>query len=303
MALIDISFNNISGSEIRYYESHNIDVSLIGNKNDDEKKKNTLQNDVVTLTGKTEDSSTNKYSSNHSKALKAYLGFSKNQSTSDAAKSVEQNLSPTSSNKEQSETSEAIKDPLSKEDNKDKSSDSVKEDDKSESKNNDKKPNGEELTDEEQAKVTQMKERDTEVKTHEKAHQSAGGQYASAPSYETEKGPDGKSYVTDGHVNISISKEKTADATIKKMQQVIKAANAPAQPSGQDLKVAAQAQQTLNEAQAEKAKEASSNSSDNKKSDSSNSSTDSKDETKNTSSQTNDAQTSSKIAQKPQLSF
>ena len=44
------------------------------------------------------------------------------------------------------------------------------------------------------------------------------------------------------------------DKTIEKMRVVIKAAKAPAQPSGQDMKVAAEAQQTLNEAQMEKAK-------------------------------------------------
>ena len=57
-----------------------------------------------------------------------------------------------------------------------------------------------------------------------------------------------------GHVNIDTSKESDPDKTIEKMRVVIKAAKAPAQPSGQDMKVAAEAQQTLNEAQMEKAK-------------------------------------------------
>ena len=121
-------------------------------------------------------------------------------------------------------------------------------------KENDKKSNGEELTDEEQAEVQKLKERDQEVRTHEKAHQTAGGQYASAPVYDFKKGPDGKDYAVGGHVNIDTSKESDPDKTIEKMRVVIKAAKAPAQPSGQDMKVAAEAQQTLNEAQMEKAK-------------------------------------------------
>ena len=114
--------------------------------------------------------------------------------------------------------------------------------------------NLEELTDEEQAEVQKLKERDQEVRTHEKAHQTAGGQYASAPVYDFKKGPDGKDYAVGGHVNIDTSKESDPDKTIEKMRVVIKAAKAPAQPSGQDMKVAAEAQQTLNEAQMEKAK-------------------------------------------------
>lgn len=44
-------------------------------------------------------------------------------------------------------------------------------------------------------------------------------------------------------MNIDIGKESTPEKTIEKMRTVISAAHAPAQPSGQDLKVAAEAQQ------------------------------------------------------------
>lgn len=121
---------------------------------------------------------------------------------------------------------------------------------------------GQELTEEEQQKVKEMKERDEEVRVHENAHKSAGGQYAAAPTYTYETGPDGKRYITDGEVSIDIGEEKDPQATIEKMQVVKRAAMAPAEPSGQDRKVyqeanqkEAAARQELAEDKKEEAKE------------------------------------------------
>ncbi len=111
--------------------------------------------------------------------------------------------------------------------------------------------NGEPLSEEEQAELQDMKSRDEEVRVHEQAHQSAGGQYASAPHYEYENGPDGKRYVTDGSVNIDVGKESDPQATIDKMQVVKRAALAPAQPSAQDRRVYAEASQKEAEARRE----------------------------------------------------
>lgn len=134
---------------------------------------------------------------------------------------------------------------------------------KADTSKNDKKANGEELTDAEQQEVTELKARDTEVRIHEQAHQSAGGAYAGAPSYSYETGPDGKRYATEGEVSIDISEEKDPEATIAKMQVVKKAALAPAEPSAQDRRVYASAsqkeaaaRQELNKEKAEEAKEA-----------------------------------------------
>lgn len=93
----------------------------------------------------------------------------------------------------------------------------------------------------EQQEVQQLKSRDQEVRTHEKAHAAIGGQYAGAPQYEFTTGPDGKRYATGGEVSIDISGAQTPEQTLRKMQQVRAAALAPAQPSPQDLKVAAEA--------------------------------------------------------------
>ncbi|MBF0404902.1 MAG: hypothetical protein HQL00_13175 [Nitrospirae bacterium] len=94
-----------------------------------------------------------------------------------------------------------------------------------------------------QQEVQQLKQREQQVRTHEQAHQSVGGRYAGAPTYQYTKGPDGKSYITGGEVSIDVSKAKTPEDTVKKMEQVRAAALAPSDPSPQDQSVAQKASQ------------------------------------------------------------
>lgn len=97
-----------------------------------------------------------------------------------------------------------------------------------------------------------LKARDREVRAHEAAHQSVGGQYAGAASFTYQRGPDGAQYAVGGEVPITISPIKgDPAATINKMRTVQSAALAPAQPSGQDRSVAAKAMQLMLQAQAE----------------------------------------------------
>lgn len=103
--------------------------------------------------------------------------------------------------------------------------------------------------------IEQLEKRDLEVRAHEQAHANVGGQYAGAPQYEFEVGPDGKQYAVGGEVAIDISEEGAPQETLRKMQQVRAAALAPAEPSPQDLRVAAEAQQKANEARQEISKE------------------------------------------------
>lgn len=111
---------------------------------------------------------------------------------------------------------------------------------------------GQELTPEEQAVVEQLQERDREVRDHEEAHARVGGQYAGAPSYEYQVGPDGKRYAVGGSVSIDVSPiQDDPAATIQKMQQVKAAALAPAEPSAADRQVAATADRQRAQAQAE----------------------------------------------------
>jgi len=92
-----------------------------------------------------------------------------------------------------------------------------------------------------QAEVAQLKSNEEKVKAHEAAHKSAGGTMTGPVSYTYTRGPDGRNYVSGGEVPISISSGKTPQETISRMQQVIQAALAPADPSPQDRAVAAQA--------------------------------------------------------------
>lgn len=115
------------------------------------------------------------------------------------------------------------------------------------------KTNGEPLTEEEQAQVREMSERDREVRAHEQAHKNAAGPYAQGgPSFEFQQGPDGRRYAVGGHVNID-SSEVPGDpqATIQKMQVVRRAALSPSEPSAQDRKVAAEAARAEQKARAQ----------------------------------------------------
>ncbi len=120
-------------------------------------------------------------------------------------------------------------------------------------KNQEKSVEAEEKADEE--KIQELKDRDQEVRTHEQAHAAVGGQYAGAPSYEFETGPDGNRYAVGGEVSIDVSEEKDPEDTISKMQVVRAAALAPAEPSTQDYKVAAEASQKEQAARAAVAKD------------------------------------------------
>ncbi|MEM1289566.1 MAG: putative metalloprotease CJM1_0395 family protein [Pseudomonadota bacterium] len=115
-------------------------------------------------------------------------------------------------------------------------------------------PDGE-LTEAQERQVEKLKKRDAEVRAHEQAHAQVGGSYAGAPTYQYTKGPDGKKYATSGEVQIDSSPERTPEATIRKMEVVIRAALAPAEPSTQDQAVARQAQATKQQAQMELAKQ------------------------------------------------
>ena len=109
-----------------------------------------------------------------------------------------------------------------------------------------------ELTREEEEQVQDLKKRDTEVRAHERAHATAGGEFAGSPSFEFTPGPDGKRYATGGEVQIDSAPVRgDPQATIRKMDTVIRAALAPANPSSQDLQVARQAQQARTQARAE----------------------------------------------------
>ena len=97
--------------------------------------------------------------------------------------------------------------------------------------------------------IEELKARDREVRAHEMAHKAVGGRYAGAISYDYQRGPDGRRYAVGGEVSIDISEiPGNPDATVAKMQQVRRAALAPAAPSAQDRRVAAEASRKENKA-------------------------------------------------------
>lgn len=104
----------------------------------------------------------------------------------------------------------------------------------------------------EQLEISELASRDREVRAHEQAHASVGGAYAGAPTYTFKRGPDGKSYAVGGEVGIDTSPiPNDPEATLRKMELVQRAALAPAEPSAQDLRVAAEAAAQATQARAE----------------------------------------------------
>jgi hypothetical protein len=113
------------------------------------------------------------------------------------------------------------------------------------------------LSPDEKKVVNNLKHRDAEVKTHEASHMAAGGGVVQGgASYQYQSGPDGKMYAVGGEVQIDTSPAGSPEATIRKMQQIRRAALAPSQPSGTDRAVAAQASQVETQARMEKIQEA-----------------------------------------------
>lgn len=99
--------------------------------------------------------------------------------------------------------------------------------------------------------IQQLAERDREVRNHEEAHRAVAGRYAGPIAYDFVQGPDGRRYAVSGEVPIDLSPAPTPEQTAAKMDQVRRAALAPADPSPADRQIAAQAMQLMVEARQE----------------------------------------------------
>jgi len=104
------------------------------------------------------------------------------------------------------------------------------------------------LTPDQERLVQDLAQTDQKVRAHESAHQAAAGGLGGAVSFTFETGPDGKSYAVGGEVPVDMSSGRTPEETLSKAEQIRAAALAPADPSPQDLSVAAQASQMEAEA-------------------------------------------------------
>jgi hypothetical protein len=106
--------------------------------------------------------------------------------------------------------------------------------------------------------LQQLQARDREVRAHELAHVATGAGLVSGASFSYQRGPDGRFYAVGGEVSIDTSPVPgDPQATASKAEQIQRAALAPAQPSGQDRAVAAQAARMAMEARLQQALEAS----------------------------------------------
>ena len=115
--------------------------------------------------------------------------------------------------------------------------------------------NGVELSEQEVRQVRELESTDRNVKAHEAAHQAAGGGLAGGASFTYTRGPDNKMYATAGEVPIQMKEGKTPEETIMNARQIAAAALAPADPSAQDYKVAANAVKMEMQARAEAMKQ------------------------------------------------
>lgn len=104
--------------------------------------------------------------------------------------------------------------------------------------------------------IRQLQMRDQEVRSHEAAHAAVGGMYTGHPTYQYQRGSDGRNYAVGGEVSIDVSPVPgDPEATLQKAEQIRAAALAPAQPSAADMKIAQRAQMMATEARMELAQE------------------------------------------------
>lgn len=96
-----------------------------------------------------------------------------------------------------------------------------------------------------------FREKSQETVKHELAHEACAGQWALGPPVYNDEVHEGEVCHNGGHVNIDTSPLKDPQATINKMKQLVQAALAPDEPSGQDFAVAASCSMRLAQAQLE----------------------------------------------------
>lgn len=109
-----------------------------------------------------------------------------------------------------------------------------------------------ELTAEELRQLRQLQAADRQVRAHEQAHISVGGDLVrGGATFTFAIGPDEKRYAVAGEVSIDTSSGRTPEETIPKAQHIRSTALAPADPSPQDRSVAATATQMESSARRE----------------------------------------------------
>lgn len=96
------------------------------------------------------------------------------------------------------------------------------------------------------AEIKELELSEKEVVVHEQAHKAVGGHVT---------GPDDKRYINGGEVSIHVKEESRPEETLKILEKVKATALAPANPSPQDLRVAASATAQIQQTRAEMTKQ------------------------------------------------
>jgi hypothetical protein len=99
--------------------------------------------------------------------------------------------------------------------------------------------------------IEKLEQTERNVISHENAHKAAAGRFGGAIHYSYTMGPDGKRYITGGEVPIHTPATKDPEEALQNALQVMRAALAPGDPSGQDIAVAANAAATASAARAQ----------------------------------------------------
>lgn len=101
--------------------------------------------------------------------------------------------------------------------------------------------------------ISQLKQTEQEVIQHENAHKSSGAGVTGAVTYTHTTGPDDQRYINGGEVAIQMpATTGEPEETIALLEKVRQAALAPAEPSPQDLRVAASASAQIQQVRADK---------------------------------------------------
>ena len=105
------------------------------------------------------------------------------------------------------------------------------------------------------AEIKELELTEKEVIAHELAHKAVGGSVIGPVTYTHTEGPDGKRYINGGEVSINTKEGSTPEETLEILEKVKAAALAPAEPSVQDLRVAASATAQIQQTRVEMAKQ------------------------------------------------
>ena len=107
------------------------------------------------------------------------------------------------------------------------------------------------LDEADQSMLQELRSTDQKVRAHEQAHASAGGHNV---RYDYQTGPDGRQYAVGGTTDIEVYASSTdANGKLAQAAKMRAAALAPADPSAQDMNVAAKASRMEMDARREKA--------------------------------------------------